>query len=188
MAYQSKNKMQAEAQRNRERKELEDRVSVRRALLEQKVCFESYWYDQLTLTPYVAVHFTFVFFDFRWKWRPNSFSKNALSGFGCCMSGRTANQNSLMRNQLALASGRCLVRNQSIQWFMVFYLVIIFVHSALAIAEASKESYPDDESLSGSVLSLAHSNSSGSFPAGSLQSWQNRSQVSFILILYTRKP
>ncbi|KAG8236933.1 hypothetical protein J437_LFUL014978 [Ladona fulva] len=37
MAYQSKNKMQAEAQRNRERKELEDRVSVRRALLEQKM-------------------------------------------------------------------------------------------------------------------------------------------------------
>lgn len=37
MAYQSKNKMQAEAQRTRERKELEDRVSVRRALLEQKV-------------------------------------------------------------------------------------------------------------------------------------------------------
>lgn len=29
--------MQAEAQRNRERRELEDRVSVRRALLEQKV-------------------------------------------------------------------------------------------------------------------------------------------------------
>jgi rubrerythrin len=45
MAYQSKNKMQAEAQRNRERKELEDRVSVRRALLEQKVwwcCFCGY--------------------------------------------------------------------------------------------------------------------------------------------------
>jgi thousand and one amino acid protein kinase len=41
MAYQSKNKMQAEAQRNRERKELEDRVSVRRALLEQKVW---HWY------------------------------------------------------------------------------------------------------------------------------------------------
>lgn len=37
MAYQSKNKMQAESQRNRERKELEERVSVRRALLEQKV-------------------------------------------------------------------------------------------------------------------------------------------------------
>jgi thousand and one amino acid protein kinase len=41
LAYQSKNKMQAEAQRNRERKELEDRVSVRRALLEQKMHEES---------------------------------------------------------------------------------------------------------------------------------------------------
>ncbi|PSN30012.1 Serine/threonine-protein kinase TAO1 [Blattella germanica] len=41
MAYQSKNKMQAEAQRNRERKELEDRVSVRRALLEQKMELET---------------------------------------------------------------------------------------------------------------------------------------------------
>jgi thousand and one amino acid protein kinase len=39
MAYQSKSKMTAEAQRNRERAELEERVSVRRALLEQKVCF-----------------------------------------------------------------------------------------------------------------------------------------------------
>lgn len=36
-AYQSKSKMQAEAQRNRERRELEDRVAVRRGLLEQKV-------------------------------------------------------------------------------------------------------------------------------------------------------
>lgn len=36
-AYQSKNKMQAQAQRDRERNELEERVSVRRALLEQKV-------------------------------------------------------------------------------------------------------------------------------------------------------
>jgi len=39
MAYQSKNKMQADAQRNREKKELEDRISVRRSLLEQKVLF-----------------------------------------------------------------------------------------------------------------------------------------------------
>uniref|UniRef100_A0A0K8TKZ0 non-specific serine/threonine protein kinase n=1 Tax=Tabanus bromius TaxID=304241 RepID=A0A0K8TKZ0_TABBR len=37
MAYQSKNKIQAQAQRDRERKELEDRVSVRRALLESKM-------------------------------------------------------------------------------------------------------------------------------------------------------
>jgi len=41
MAYQSKNKMQAEAQRNRERRELEDRVSIRRALLEQKMELET---------------------------------------------------------------------------------------------------------------------------------------------------
>lgn len=33
--------MQAEAQRNRERRELEDRVSVRRALLEQKMELET---------------------------------------------------------------------------------------------------------------------------------------------------
>lgn len=45
----------------------------------------------------------------------------------------------------------------------------IFSFSALALAEASKETYPDEEgSLSGSMLSLAHSNSSTSFPAGSL--------------------
>lgn len=36
-AYQEKNRLQAQAQRDRERKELEERVSVRRALLESKV-------------------------------------------------------------------------------------------------------------------------------------------------------
>ncbi|XP_014254039.1 serine/threonine-protein kinase Tao [Cimex lectularius] len=41
MAYQSKNKMQTEAQRDRERKELEDRVTVRRDLLEQKMKLET---------------------------------------------------------------------------------------------------------------------------------------------------
>ncbi|KAL9879279.1 serine/threonine-protein kinase Tao isoform X3 [Glossina fuscipes] len=41
--------------------------------------------------------------------------------------------------------------------------------SALAITEGSRETYPDEEgSLSGSMISLAHSNSSTSFPAGSL--------------------
>lgn len=44
-----------------------------------------------------------------------------------------------------------------------------FSVSPLALAEASREPYPDEEgSLSGSMLSLAHSNSSTSFPAGSL--------------------
>lgn len=37
MAYQSKNRMQAQSQRDRERKELEDRVSLRRSCLENKV-------------------------------------------------------------------------------------------------------------------------------------------------------
>lgn len=36
-AYQSKIKMQTDAQHDRERKDLEQRVSLRRALLEQKV-------------------------------------------------------------------------------------------------------------------------------------------------------
>uniref|UniRef100_T1H595 non-specific serine/threonine protein kinase n=1 Tax=Megaselia scalaris TaxID=36166 RepID=T1H595_MEGSC len=38
-AYQTKNKNQAEAQRDRERKELQERVSIRRSLLESKVRF-----------------------------------------------------------------------------------------------------------------------------------------------------
>lgn len=38
-AYQTKNKTQAEAQRDRERKELQERVSIRRSLLESKVRF-----------------------------------------------------------------------------------------------------------------------------------------------------
>lgn len=37
MAYQSKNKYNAQAQRDREREELEKRVAIRKSLLEQKV-------------------------------------------------------------------------------------------------------------------------------------------------------
>ncbi|XP_037950838.1 serine/threonine-protein kinase Tao isoform X2 [Teleopsis dalmanni] len=41
--------------------------------------------------------------------------------------------------------------------------------SELSLNEVSRETYPDEEgSLSGSMISLAHSNSSTSFPAGSL--------------------
>lgn len=41
--------------------------------------------------------------------------------------------------------------------------------STLSLIEVSREAYPDEEgSLSGSMISLAHSNSSTSFPAGSL--------------------
>lgn len=37
-AYQSKIRMQTDSQHQREKKQLEERVSLRRALLEQKVC------------------------------------------------------------------------------------------------------------------------------------------------------
>ena len=47
MAYQSKLRMQAEAQHQRERKQLEERVSLRRALLEQKV---TRWWPGVVLT------------------------------------------------------------------------------------------------------------------------------------------
>jgi len=41
--------------------------------------------------------------------------------------------------------------------------------STLSLIEVSREAYADEEgSLSGSMISLAHSNSSTSFPAGSL--------------------
>lgn len=46
MAYQSKNRLQAQAQRDRERKELQDRVSVRRALLENKVKIRNRHFDR----------------------------------------------------------------------------------------------------------------------------------------------
>lgn len=39
IAFQSKIRMQTEAQRSRERKELDERVAHRRKLLEEKVCF-----------------------------------------------------------------------------------------------------------------------------------------------------
>ncbi|XP_071448918.1 serine/threonine-protein kinase Tao isoform X2 [Hetaerina americana] len=115
MAYQSKNKMQAEAQRNRERKELEDRVSVRRALLEQKMEEETQQFLQERSERIRLLH------QGQDRDLENFDEESARYGF-----------------------------------------------SALAIAEASKEAYPDDESLSGSVLSLAHSNSSMSFPPGSV--------------------
>lgn len=116
MAYQSKNKMQAESQRNRERKELEERVSVRRALLEQKMNSETQQFQQERSERVRLLH---------------ERQERELEQFD---------------------------EESTRQGF-----------SALAIAEASRESYPDDEqSLSGSMLSLAHSNSSTSFPPGSL--------------------
>lgn len=115
-AYQSKSKMQAEAQRNRERRELEDRVSVRRALLEQKMESEC--------AQFLA-------------------------------------DRSLRSRKLHEQHERELEHFDSESARLGF--------SAMAIAEAGKDGYGDEEqSLSGSMLSLAHSNSSASFHAGSL--------------------
>lgn len=105
MAYQSKNKMQAEAQRNRERKELEDRVAVRKSLLERKMELETKQFLQERSERIRILH------EKQDRELEDFDEESARLGF-----------------------------------------------SALAIAEASKESYPDDDSLSGSMLSLAHSN------------------------------
>ncbi|XP_026314142.1 serine/threonine-protein kinase Tao isoform X3 [Hyposmocoma kahamanoa] len=115
-AYQSKSKMQAEAQRNRERRELEDRVAVRRALLEQKMDTEC---------------------------------------------GQFVAERAERTRMLHERHERELDRFDSESTRLGF--------SAMAIAEGGREGFGDEEqSLSGSMLSLAHSNSSASFPAGSL--------------------
>ncbi|XP_045539064.1 serine/threonine-protein kinase Tao [Papilio machaon] len=115
-AYQSKSKMQAEAQRNRERRELEERVAVRRALLEQKM-------------------------------------ESECAQFMAERAERTRLMHERHEQELAHFD------NESAR----------LGFSAMAIAEGSREGYGEEEqSLSGSMLSLAHSNSSASFPAGSL--------------------
>ncbi|XP_050679701.1 serine/threonine-protein kinase Tao [Leptidea sinapis] len=115
-AYQSKSKMQAEAQRNRERRELEERVNVRRALLEQKMEYECAEFVKDRADRTRALHERHARDLERFD------DESARLGF-----------------------------------------------SAMAIAEGRGETFGDEEqSLSGSMLSLAHSNSSTSFPAGSL--------------------
>ncbi|RWS13556.1 serine/threonine protein kinase TAO1-like protein [Dinothrombium tinctorium] len=109
IAFQSKIRMQAEAQRNRERRELEERVSVRRALLEQKMEMEKQQFQDE----------------------------------------RNERQRLLLERQA-----------QEVQTFDEESARQGF--NALAIAEASCESM-DDNSVSGSMLSLAHSNSATSF-------------------------
>ena len=52
MAYQSKIKMQTEHQHQRERKQLEERVSLRRALLEQKVLYMFLYGDSKNVFSY----------------------------------------------------------------------------------------------------------------------------------------
>lgn len=70
-AFQSKIKMQGEAQRNRERRELEDRVSTRRALLEQKVSILLIIFKQLTF--YIFFFFLKLKYIFQEN-KPSDFS------------------------------------------------------------------------------------------------------------------
>ncbi|UYV81299.1 TAOK1 [Cordylochernes scorpioides] len=109
-AFQSKIKMQAETQRNRERRELEDRVSMRRALLEQKMDLERHQFTEE----------------------------------------RTERQRLLQDRQA-----------REIHSFDEESARMGF--NALAIAEASQEPPFSEDDISGSLLSLAHSNSTSSF-------------------------
>lgn len=85
-AYQDKNRMQAQSQRDRERKELEDRVSVRRALLESKVSlnyFDCNWGFFLFICDFVL--------RFRWILSSSNSIKNALREFDCYVRSRKDN-------------------------------------------------------------------------------------------------
>ncbi|KAH7955797.1 hypothetical protein HPB52_003890 [Rhipicephalus sanguineus] len=112
MAFQSKIRMQAEAQRNRERHELQERVSVRRALLEQKMELEKQQFQE-----------------------------------------EKAERQRLL----------CERQSREIEAFDEESAHMGF--NPVEIAEASRESLgsSDADSLAGSTLSLAHSNSASSF-------------------------
>lgn len=68
-AYQTKNKTQAEAQRDRERKELQERVSIRRSLLESKV----------RMRHFIEMNGNSSYY-FRWKWNCNNSNKKERTG------------------------------------------------------------------------------------------------------------
>lgn len=76
-AYQEKNRLQAQSQRDRERKELEERVSVRRALLESKVC-RNFFKACLKCSKLIDE----IFFN-RWKRNCSNSIKSDLREFAC---------------------------------------------------------------------------------------------------------
>lgn len=116
MAFQSKIRMQSEAQRNREKLELEERVSVRRACLENKMEEES-----------------------------QRFQREKAERIRLLMERQTREIDAFDQESTRLG------------------------FSAMSITAASQEPYPDDDtSFTGSMLSLAHSNSSSSFSHTSL--------------------
>lgn len=126
IAYQSKNKMQAQAQRDREKNELQERVAVRKSLLEQKMTAENQRFIEERGERIRILHE-------RQERELEDFDEESVRlGFSA-----------LMIAEMSLAS--------------------------LALNDMSRDSYDvDDASLSGSMLSLAHSNSSTSFPPSSV--------------------
>ncbi|XP_023017761.1 serine/threonine-protein kinase Tao isoform X1 [Leptinotarsa decemlineata] len=122
IAYQSKNKMHAQTQRDREKNELQERVSVRKSLLEQKMTAENQRFVEERGERIRILHE-------RQGRELESFDEESIRlGFSA----------------LAIAE------------------------MSLAMNDLSRDSYEDDTSLSGSMLSLAHSNSSTSFPPNSV--------------------
>lgn len=72
-------------------------------------------------------------------------------------------------NRLSIQVFSLQMNKINFNFFFFSFSLCSCAFSPMQLAEASKETYPDEEgSLSGSMISLAHSNSSTSFPAGSL--------------------
>uniref|UniRef100_A0A2A4JJM5 non-specific serine/threonine protein kinase n=1 Tax=Heliothis virescens TaxID=7102 RepID=A0A2A4JJM5_HELVI len=132
----------AEAQRNRERRELEERVAVRRALLEQKAEAQRNR-ERRELEERVAVR--------------RALLEQKMESECAQFVAERAERTRLLHER----------HERELDHFDSESARLGF--SAMAIAEGSREGYGEEEqSLSGSMLSLAHSNSSASFAAGSL--------------------
>lgn len=142
IAFQSKIRMQTEAQRSRERKELEDRVAVRRSLLQQKV--RATVSCVCPLAPFSHPPSLFSPLDHQMDHERKQFQEE--------------------RNERL----RLLVERQTQEMQAYDEESARLGFNALAIAEASCESVSDDHSVSGSMLSLAHSNSATSFTHAAL--------------------
>lgn len=138
IAFQSKIRMQTEAQRSRERKEMEDRVALRRSHLEQKVSSDRFapacilTDRNICLTP------------LQMEYEKKQFHEE--------------------RNERL----RLLVERQTQEMQAYDEESTRLGFNALAIAEASCDSVSDEHSVSGSMLSLAHSNSATSFTHAAL--------------------
>lgn len=111
IAYQSKNKMQAQAQRDREKSELQERVEVRKALLLQKVTSHVWFSFRQVLIWY---------FDARWWRKTSGSSKNAANVFESCTRSKNENCKSLTTNRSGWDSGKfdSIQNSRRLAWLM----------------------------------------------------------------------